>query len=170
MDTLTDLASLTQSELYQLNQNVLEEAAQKRPLMSEIQPLLVLRQEYEGAPGFISKIDWLRARGWLGVRCVLPGVFVLPLTCSLGGRWVMATVSIDRSPFLSATNHHLSTDSDRHVSSIFLHRTYNAITGFTLGCGVCSYGHRRDSDNSPSGWVRSNGGEWSSNRQVGVVY
>lgn len=75
VDLSTDLASLTQSELFQLNQNLLEEAAQKRPLMSEIQPLTVLRAEYDGAPGFVSKIDWLCARGWLGLRCVLPDVF-----------------------------------------------------------------------------------------------
>ena len=75
VDLSTDLASLTQSELFQLNQNLLEEAAQKRPLMSEIQPLSVLREEYDGAPGFVSKIDWLRARGWLGLRCALPERF-----------------------------------------------------------------------------------------------
>ena len=95
MSVPTDLASLTQSELYQLNQNLLEEAAQKRPLMSEIQPLSVLRAEYEGAPGFVSKIDWLCTQGWLGLRCVLSGIFVLSLTRSLGGRWVTAIVSTD---------------------------------------------------------------------------
>jgi hypothetical protein len=47
--------------------------------MSEIQSLSVLRQEYDGAPGFISKIDWLCAQGWLGLRCVLPDDFVLSI-------------------------------------------------------------------------------------------
>ena len=153
MDLSTDLASLTQSELYQLTQNLLEEAAQKRPLMSEIQPLTVLREEYDGAPGFISKIDWLCERGWLGLRCVLPDKFLaLSLTCALEGHWEMAIVSTDMSRhFLVWANHHLSTD--RHVSSVFIHRTYIEITGSTLGRGICTDGRRRNPEHSPSRWV-----------------
>lgn len=155
----TDLASLTQSELYQLNQNLLEEAAQKRPLMSEIQPLSVLRTEYEGAHGFVSKIDWLCARGWLGLRCVVSDGSVLSLTCTLGGHWVTAIVSTDKPPLSVWAHRHLSTD--QYVYSVLVHRTYTAIARSRPGRGICTYGHRRNTDNSPSGRVRSHGGEWA---------
>jgi PII-like signaling protein len=72
----------------------------------------------------------------------------------------MAIVSTDMShPLLVLlANLHLSTD--RHVSSVFVHRTYIEVTGVTVGRGICTYGHRRNPEHSPSRRFRSNGGEW----------
>jgi len=53
--------------------------------------------------------------------------------------------------------HHLSIN--RYVYSVFVHRTYTAITGPKFGRGICTYSHRRNKLNSPSGWLRSNGGK-----------
>jgi len=40
-----------------------------RPLISILQPMTVLREEYEqGNPVFIHQIDWLQTQGYLGVR------------------------------------------------------------------------------------------------------
>lgn len=33
--------------------------------------MLVLRDEYESAPGFVKRIDWLISQGWIGIRYVL---------------------------------------------------------------------------------------------------
>ncbi|KAI0255597.1 cysteine proteinase [Lactifluus subvellereus] len=66
----TDITSLSQAQLYELNQNVLNSTVPStKPLIAELVPLSVLRAEYEGgSDSFIRQIDFLLAQGYEGVR------------------------------------------------------------------------------------------------------
>ncbi|KAF4568356.1 hypothetical protein EYR40_010241 [Pleurotus pulmonarius] len=65
----TDLASLSQSQLYELNQNLLEDSVPTRALIEDIAPMSVLRAEYEnGSQSFVKQIDSLVAKGFNSIR------------------------------------------------------------------------------------------------------
>ncbi|KAG9217767.1 hypothetical protein CCMSSC00406_0003544 [Pleurotus cornucopiae] len=65
----TDLASLSQSQLYELNQNLLEDSVPTRALIEDIAPMSVLRAEYEnGSQSFVKQIDSLVAKGFDSIR------------------------------------------------------------------------------------------------------
>lgn len=50
-------------------QNMLDESASKRPLISDSMPISALREEYENGSGsFVKQIDYLRSQGFIGVR------------------------------------------------------------------------------------------------------
>ncbi|THH04710.1 hypothetical protein EW145_g5318 [Phellinidium pouzarii] len=58
----SDMSSLSPFELQQLTQNVLDETASSRPLITESIPLAALREEYENGSGsFVQQIDYLRS-------------------------------------------------------------------------------------------------------------
>ncbi|KAL5478881.1 hypothetical protein ACEPAI_2158 [Sanghuangporus weigelae] len=63
------MSSLTPLELSQLTQNILDESASKRPLITEVFPLEALREEYENGSGtFVQQIDYLKGLGFTGIR------------------------------------------------------------------------------------------------------
>ncbi|TFY76962.1 hypothetical protein EWM64_g7052 [Hericium alpestre] len=66
----TDLASLTPAQLYDLNQELLNEAAgTDRPLIASVAPMDVLRAEYEnGSQSFVKQIEFLQKQGYHGIR------------------------------------------------------------------------------------------------------
>ncbi|KZV72275.1 cysteine proteinase [Peniophora sp. CONT] len=70
IDENTDLASLTPAQLYELNQNVLNEStSSNRPLIASVAPISVLRAEYEaGSQAFVKQIDTLAQQGFAGIR------------------------------------------------------------------------------------------------------
>jgi len=69
IDPSVDLSSLTEHELYVLTQNLKDEEASKRPLISSTEPLTKLREEYEnGGSDIPRKIDWLQSHEWKGIR------------------------------------------------------------------------------------------------------
>ncbi|GJJ09272.1 hypothetical protein Clacol_003494 [Clathrus columnatus] len=65
-----DLQSLSPSQLHELQQNLLDEAAEKGPLISSLAPIKELRAQYEGGSmAFVKKIDWLQhEKGFKGIR------------------------------------------------------------------------------------------------------
>lgn len=65
-----DLGSLTQEQIAQLQANMLEDLqdADARPLVSTVQPMETLMNEYSSNPNFLRKMEWLKKQGWLGVR------------------------------------------------------------------------------------------------------
>ncbi|KAI5118472.1 hypothetical protein M0805_003733 [Coniferiporia weirii] len=63
------MSSLSPLELQQLTQNMLDETASTRPLITESIPLAALREEYENGSGsFIQQIDYLRSQGFTNIR------------------------------------------------------------------------------------------------------
>ncbi|OCB85850.1 cysteine proteinase [Sanghuangporus baumii] len=49
--------------------NILDESASKRPLITEVFPLEVLREEYKNGSGtFVQQIDYLKSLGFTGIR------------------------------------------------------------------------------------------------------
>ncbi|KAL0952742.1 hypothetical protein HGRIS_006973 [Hohenbuehelia grisea] len=65
----TDLASLSQAQLYDLNQELLNDSVPSRPLIDEVSPMTALREEYEnGSQSFVQQIDWLMEKGYKAVR------------------------------------------------------------------------------------------------------
>ncbi|KAG8839316.1 hypothetical protein FRC20_006064 [Serendipita sp. 405] len=42
--------------------------ADSRPLVSSVQPMETLMNEYSDNPNFVRKMEWLKKQGWLGVR------------------------------------------------------------------------------------------------------
>ncbi|THH09672.1 hypothetical protein EW145_g1856 [Phellinidium pouzarii] len=65
----SDMSSLSPFELQQLTQNVLDETASSRPLITESIPLAALREEYENGSGsFVQQIDYLRSLGFTNIR------------------------------------------------------------------------------------------------------
>ncbi|KAH9980568.1 peptidase C65 Otubain-domain-containing protein [Russula compacta] len=66
----TDIRSLTPTQLYELNQNHLEDSAPATdPLIAELAPLATLRAEYEGSSEpFVKQIDFLINQGYQGIR------------------------------------------------------------------------------------------------------
>jgi ubiquitin thioesterase protein OTUB1 len=48
---------------------MLDEASEERPLISPLASLNALREEYEGGSmSFVKKIDWLKGKGFKGIR------------------------------------------------------------------------------------------------------
>ncbi|KAH9976866.1 peptidase C65 Otubain-domain-containing protein [Lactifluus volemus] len=66
----TDLTTLSQAQLYELNQSVIDSTVQStNPLMAELMPMSVLRAEYEeSSEAFIKQIDFLSSQGYEGIR------------------------------------------------------------------------------------------------------
>ncbi|KIO30472.1 hypothetical protein M407DRAFT_242212 [Tulasnella calospora MUT 4182] len=64
-----DENQLSEHDLYQLAQQLKDEEANKRPLISSAEPLSALREEYTNGTGnFLEKIEWLMSQGWRGLR------------------------------------------------------------------------------------------------------
>ncbi|KAI9571816.1 peptidase C65 Otubain-domain-containing protein [Boletus coccyginus] len=60
-----DIADLTQAQLYEMNQKLLEESMGSwRPLVSPPEATSVLREEYSNSPDFLAQIDTLIRRGY----------------------------------------------------------------------------------------------------------
>lgn len=69
--TVTELAKLSRAQLLELNQKFLEETGletRERELISPRFSMSQLRGEYEGAPAFVRRIDWLIDHGHTTVR------------------------------------------------------------------------------------------------------
>ncbi|EIM84270.1 cysteine proteinase [Stereum hirsutum FP-91666 SS1] len=66
----TSLEDLTPSQIYQLNQDALDNASStNRPLIASVAPMDVLRAEYEnGSQSFVKQIDFLKGHGYAGIR------------------------------------------------------------------------------------------------------
>ncbi|THU93846.1 cysteine proteinase, partial [Dendrothele bispora CBS 962.96] len=66
----TDISTLSAAQVYELNQNLLNETADvNRPLIDQILPISELRKEYErGSTTFVKQIDWLEAQGYQAIR------------------------------------------------------------------------------------------------------
>ncbi|KAF5314454.1 hypothetical protein D9619_011932 [Psilocybe cf. subviscida] len=55
-----DLAGLSSAEVYNMNQDLLNESVPTRPLIDSLAPMSTLRSEYEnGSAAFLKQIDWL---------------------------------------------------------------------------------------------------------------
>ncbi|KAI0088117.1 cysteine proteinase [Irpex rosettiformis] len=64
-----DMTKLSTLELQELTQQLLDEEASKRPLISSPLPISSLREEYErGSGNFIQQIDYLVSQGYTHVR------------------------------------------------------------------------------------------------------
>ncbi|THH30504.1 hypothetical protein EUX98_g3677 [Antrodiella citrinella] len=64
-----DINALSVDELDRLTQNVLDETASTRPLLSESAPLSALREEYErGSATFLKQIDYLSGKAYTHFR------------------------------------------------------------------------------------------------------
>jgi len=63
----TDLNSLSDAQILSLTQNIKDEEASRRPLISQTEPLSTLLAEYT-SPAFIGKINWLTSHSWTGLR------------------------------------------------------------------------------------------------------
>lgn len=60
---------LSEHDMYLLAQQLKDEEANKRPLISSAEPLNALREEYANGTGnFLEKIEWLLSQGWRGLR------------------------------------------------------------------------------------------------------
>ncbi|KAG6374055.1 peptidase C65 Otubain-domain-containing protein [Boletus reticuloceps] len=60
-----DIADLTQAQLYEMNQRLLEESMEsERPLISPPEATSVLRNEYSNSPDFLAQIETLINRGY----------------------------------------------------------------------------------------------------------
>ncbi|KAF9784665.1 cysteine proteinase [Thelephora terrestris] len=65
----TDISLLTQAQLYDLNQNLLEDAVPNIPLIGPLSSISTLRAEYEeGSRSFVNQVDYLASQGYLSVR------------------------------------------------------------------------------------------------------
>lgn len=64
------MQALSSAQLHELQQNFLDEAAEKGALIGPLVPINDLRAQYEGGSmSFVQKIDWLRnERGFRGIR------------------------------------------------------------------------------------------------------
>ncbi|KAF8130289.1 peptidase C65 Otubain-domain-containing protein [Boletus edulis] len=61
----SDIADLTQAQLYEMNQRLLEESMEsERPLISPPEATSVLRNEYSNSPDFLAQIETLINRGY----------------------------------------------------------------------------------------------------------
>ncbi|KAK2465547.1 hypothetical protein APHAL10511_002439 [Amanita phalloides] len=69
IDENTSLSDLTPSQLIYLNQNALNDLIPQRPLIEDVEPISLLRAEYEsGSANFLKQIDWLSAQGFRHLR------------------------------------------------------------------------------------------------------
>jgi len=65
----TDISQLSQAQLYDLNQNLLDDAVPDRPLIGPLTSMSTLRAEYEGGSrSFIDQIDYLILQGYVSIR------------------------------------------------------------------------------------------------------
>lgn len=66
----TNLNDLTPSQLYQLNQEMLDSStSSSRPLIASVASLDVLREEYEnGSQSFVKQIEYLQSQDFHGIR------------------------------------------------------------------------------------------------------
>jgi len=65
----TDISTLTNVQLYELNQSFLEDTTPQRPLIDALASISTLRAEYEGGSrAFVYQIDWLKSKGFIGIR------------------------------------------------------------------------------------------------------
>jgi len=65
----THFSGYTDAQLYELNQQLLNDSVPVKPLIDEIVPLSSLRSEYEqGSPFFLKQIDWLQNHGFSHIR------------------------------------------------------------------------------------------------------
>jgi len=65
----TDISQLTQAQLYDLNQNLLDDAIPDRPLIGPLSSMSTLRAEYEGGSrSFVDQINYLTSQGYASVR------------------------------------------------------------------------------------------------------
>ncbi|KII84082.1 hypothetical protein PLICRDRAFT_118324 [Plicaturopsis crispa FD-325 SS-3] len=66
---MLELSGLTPSQLYELNQQMLNDVVPVRELIDTIASMDVLRAEYEnGSASFVAQIDFLVASGYTGIR------------------------------------------------------------------------------------------------------
>ncbi|KAH7924353.1 cysteine proteinase [Leucogyrophana mollusca] len=64
-----DMADIPPSQLYEMNQNLLNESVPQRPLIDALAPMSALREEYEnGSPSFVTQIDQLSRDGFNFIR------------------------------------------------------------------------------------------------------
>ncbi|KAH9477068.1 OVARIAN TUMOR DOMAIN-containing deubiquitinating enzyme 1 [Psilocybe cubensis] len=64
-----EFADLTPAQLYEMNQQLLNDSVPTRPLIDSISPMAALRSEYEnGSLSFVKQIDWLSDHGFDRVR------------------------------------------------------------------------------------------------------
>ncbi|EGN94864.1 hypothetical protein SERLA73DRAFT_187954 [Serpula lacrymans var. lacrymans S7.3] len=64
-----DIRDLMPSQLYEMNQNLLNESVPQKPLIDELASMSVLREEYEhGSASFLRQIDYLTKDGYDCVR------------------------------------------------------------------------------------------------------
>lgn len=64
----TRISDLTNAQLHELNQTLLDAATDvNRPLVDKMAPLSNLREEYVN-PSFLQQIDWLKERGYESLR------------------------------------------------------------------------------------------------------
>ncbi|KDR74096.1 hypothetical protein GALMADRAFT_71513 [Galerina marginata CBS 339.88] len=65
----TEFSDLTPAQLYEMNQQLLNDSVPTRPLIDALAPMSTLRAEYEnGSPSFLKQIDWLTNNGFDRVR------------------------------------------------------------------------------------------------------
>ncbi|KZT55385.1 cysteine proteinase [Calocera cornea HHB12733] len=65
----TKLSDLTDAQILQLTQELREEEIVKRPLISPVEPLSHLEEEYlHGSTTVVHKLQWLERQGWRGIR------------------------------------------------------------------------------------------------------
>ncbi|PPQ74522.1 hypothetical protein CVT25_004428, partial [Psilocybe cyanescens] len=64
-----EFSDLTPAQLYEMNQQLLNDSLPSRPLIDAIAPMSTLRSEYEnGSLSFLKQIDWLTDHGFDRVR------------------------------------------------------------------------------------------------------
>ncbi|CAA7262606.1 unnamed protein product [Cyclocybe aegerita] len=64
-----ELSDLTPAQLYEMNQQLMNDSVPTRPLIDAVAPMSTLRSEYEnGSAAFLNEIDWLIANGYDSVR------------------------------------------------------------------------------------------------------
>ncbi|KAF9649555.1 cysteine proteinase [Thelephora ganbajun] len=65
----TDISQLSQAQLYDLNQNLLDDAVPDQPLIGPLTSMSTLRAEYkEGSRSFVDQIDYLISQGYVSIR------------------------------------------------------------------------------------------------------
>jgi ubiquitin thioesterase protein OTUB1 len=65
----TDISTLSNAQLYELNQDLLNDSVPARPLVDSLVPMSVLREEYEnGSALFLQQIDGLVDKGFKSIH------------------------------------------------------------------------------------------------------
>ncbi|KAF9529048.1 peptidase C65 Otubain-domain-containing protein [Crepidotus variabilis] len=64
-----ELSEYTPSQIYDMNQQLLDDSVPQRPLIEDLTPISDLRSEYEKGTGlFVNQIDWLSTNGFKSIR------------------------------------------------------------------------------------------------------